>query len=137
MNRKAVEAARIEFNRARDNIEALATLKPGADFEEIQTRWAALLSAADRMFNKLKEGASASPQSKHLFKRGHGHGCIPPAPDMAPARRDGEQASWGMVREFFFALFFFDFWIFDFRRQRGDRRTYSVPRRGGQQNPTA
>ena len=67
MNRKAVEAARIEFNRAKDNIEALATLRPAADFEEIQTRWAAFLSAADRMFNKLKEGASASPQSKHWY----------------------------------------------------------------------
>ncbi len=67
MNRKAVEAARIEFNRARDNIEALATLRPAADFEEIQTRWAAFLSAADRMFNKLKEGANASPQSKQWY----------------------------------------------------------------------
>jgi hypothetical protein len=65
MNRKAVEAARIEFNRARDNIERLATLRPAADFEEIETRWAAFLSAADRMFNKLKEGANASPQSKY------------------------------------------------------------------------
>jgi hypothetical protein len=67
MNRKAVEAARIEFNRARDNIEALATRKPATDFEEIQTRWAAFLSAADRMFNKLKEGAQASPQGKHWY----------------------------------------------------------------------
>ena len=67
MNRKAVEAARIEFNRARDNIEALASLGPATDFEEIQTRWAAFLSAADRMFNKLKEGAQASPQSKRWY----------------------------------------------------------------------
>lgn len=67
MNRKAVEAARIEFNRARDNIEALAALTPAKDFEEVQTRWAAFLSAADRMFNKLKEGANASPQSKHWY----------------------------------------------------------------------
>jgi hypothetical protein len=67
MNRKAVEAARIEFNRARDNIEALATLKPAADFEEIQTRWVAFLSSADRIFNKLKEGSQASPKSKHWY----------------------------------------------------------------------
>jgi hypothetical protein len=67
MNRKAVEAARIEFNRARDNVESLATLRPAADFEEIQTRWVAFLSAADRMFNKLKEGSKASPQSKHWY----------------------------------------------------------------------
>jgi hypothetical protein len=67
MNRKAVEAARIEFNRARDNVEALATLRPATDFEEIQTRWAAFLSAADRMFNKLKEGSKASSQSKHWY----------------------------------------------------------------------
>jgi hypothetical protein len=67
MNRKAVEAARIEFNRARDNIERLATLRPAADFAEIETRWAAFLSAADRMFNKLKEGANASPQSKYWY----------------------------------------------------------------------
>ena|SRR5579864_9274111 len=67
MNRKAVEAARTEFNRAWDNVEALAALKPGTNFDEIQTRWAAFLSAADRMFNKLKEGAQASPQSKHWY----------------------------------------------------------------------
>jgi hypothetical protein len=67
MNRKAVDAARAEFNRARDNVEALATLNPATDFEEIQTRWAAFLSAADRMFNKLKEGSKASPQSTQWY----------------------------------------------------------------------
>ena len=67
MNRKAVEAARIEFNRARDNIEGLATLKPAENIEEIQTRWAAFLSAVDRMFNKIKDGAQVSVQSKHWY----------------------------------------------------------------------
>src|SRR2546430_16507568 len=67
MNKKAVEAARIEFNRARDNVEALSALTPATDFEKMQTRWAAFLSAADRIFNKLKEGSKASPQSTQWY----------------------------------------------------------------------
>jgi len=61
MDKKAVKAARIEFNRASDSVHALSA---ATDIETIQTHWAAFLSAADRMFNKLKEGAKASSQSK-------------------------------------------------------------------------
>ena len=54
MNRKAVEAARIEFNRAWDSVHAL---DGATDHDQIQTHWAAFLSAAARMFNKLRAGA--------------------------------------------------------------------------------
>jgi len=64
MNRKAVEAARIEFNRAWDNVHALGD---ASDVEQIRTHWAVFLSASDRMFNKLKEGSKASLQSKHWY----------------------------------------------------------------------
>jgi hypothetical protein len=64
MNRKAVEAARIEFNRAWDSVQALGA---ATDDEQIQTHWAAFLTAASRMFNKLKAGAKACPQSKQWY----------------------------------------------------------------------
>lgn len=64
MNKKAVEAARVEFNRAWDSVHALATAN---EAEQIATHWAALLSAASRMFNKLRAGAKSPPQSKQWF----------------------------------------------------------------------
>jgi hypothetical protein len=38
-----------------------------ADHDEIQTYWAAFLSAAARVFNKLRAGAKAPPQSKQWY----------------------------------------------------------------------
>ena len=64
MNRKAVEAARIEFNRAWDSVHALGE---ATDYNQIQTHWAAFLSAAARVFNKLRAGAKAPPESKQWF----------------------------------------------------------------------
>jgi len=64
MNRKAVEAARIEFNRAWDSVHALTA---ATEHDQIQTHWAAFLSAAARMFNKLRAGAKAPPQSKQWY----------------------------------------------------------------------
>jgi len=64
MERQAVEAARIEFNRASDSVQALSD---ATDVEQIQTHWAAFLSHADRMYNKLGAGAKASPKSKVWF----------------------------------------------------------------------
>jgi hypothetical protein len=67
MKREALEAARVEFNRARDSVEAHGQLSPVADFEGIQTRWVAFLSAAVRFFNKLSAGSKTSPQSKQWY----------------------------------------------------------------------
>jgi hypothetical protein len=64
MNGKAVESARIEFNRAWDSVHALSA---AADHDQIQTYWAAFLSAAARMFNKLRVGAKAQPLSKQWY----------------------------------------------------------------------
>lgn len=61
MNQKVIDAARSEFNRAWDSVHALST---ATDDEQIQTHWAAFLSAASRMFNKLKAGAKASPSKQ-------------------------------------------------------------------------
>jgi hypothetical protein len=64
MDRQAVEAARTEFNRASDSVQALSD---ASDVEQIQTHWALFLSHADRMYNKLGAGAKASPKSKLWF----------------------------------------------------------------------
>ena len=65
VKKKAVEAARTEFNRACDSVHALSA---ATDHDQIQTHWAAFLSAAARMFNKLKAGAKAPPQSKLWYE---------------------------------------------------------------------
>ena len=65
MNRKAVEAARIEFNRAWDSVHALGE---ATDYNQIQTHWAAFLSAAARVFNKLRAGAKAPPRKQAMVR---------------------------------------------------------------------
>jgi hypothetical protein len=56
MDKKAVDAARVEFNRATDSIDALGASN---SFEEIQTHWTAFLTAAGRVFTKLEQGSKA------------------------------------------------------------------------------
>lgn len=65
MEKLALEGAWIELNRARDQIEALATLTP-TDIEQIQKikdHWAAFLMHAGRVFNKLAAGSKSTPKS--------------------------------------------------------------------------
>jgi hypothetical protein len=64
MKREAVEAARIEFNRASNSVNSLSD---ATDHDEIETHWVAFLSAATRIFNKLQAGAKKPPQSKQWF----------------------------------------------------------------------
>ena len=69
MKRAALDAAWIDFNRARDSIEALANLYPKTEVEaeQIQARWTSFLSHADRMFNKLKAGRRSSQESSDWY----------------------------------------------------------------------
>jgi hypothetical protein len=64
MDKKAVEQARIEFNRATDSIDALGASNKR---EEVQTHWSAFLTAARRVFLKLEQGATGTPKSKAWF----------------------------------------------------------------------
>jgi hypothetical protein len=61
MKRKAVESARVEFNRAREAMKALATSN---NFDEIARHWAAFLVAAARIFTKLEQGSKDFQKSR-------------------------------------------------------------------------
>jgi hypothetical protein len=52
MDKKAAAAARRELTRALDSIDALGASN---NFDEIQTHWAAFLTAAGRIFTKLDD----------------------------------------------------------------------------------
>jgi hypothetical protein len=61
MDKKAIVAARIEYNRATESLTAIATAN---DFTAVETHWAAFLVAAGRVFTKLEQGAKLLDKSK-------------------------------------------------------------------------
>jgi hypothetical protein len=66
MKKKAVEAARIEYNRT---AESLANLMASNDFASIEKHWIAFLGSAGRIFNKLAHGSLESGKSGAWFGR--------------------------------------------------------------------
>jgi hypothetical protein len=60
MDRKAVDAARIEFDRA---FQSITDLGSATHLAEIERHWSAFLVAAGRVYTKLEQGAKAHPRS--------------------------------------------------------------------------
>ena len=61
MDKKAINAARIEYTRAAESLEVVATTN---DFPTLEKDWASLLVSAGRVFTKLEQGAKVSSKSK-------------------------------------------------------------------------
>jgi hypothetical protein len=61
VDRAAIKSARIQFERAAQNIDELATEK---NLAEIERHWAAFLVNAGRVFTKLEQASKASPKGK-------------------------------------------------------------------------
>jgi len=61
MERSAVEAARIQFERAAQNIDELASAK---HYAEVERHWAAFLVNAGRIFTKLEQGSKSTSKSR-------------------------------------------------------------------------
>jgi hypothetical protein len=64
MDRRAIELARIELDRAADSIDRL---RASNRREEIETQWSAFLTAAGRVFTKLEQGSKSDPKSQSWF----------------------------------------------------------------------
>lgn len=66
MDRKAVEAARIEFDHARQNLDEM---KASNTYPEVRRHWAAFLVSTGRVFTKLEQGAKSNSKSIAWFGR--------------------------------------------------------------------
>lgn len=66
MDRRAVAAARAEFERAFQHSDQITAAK---EFHEIEEPWTNFLVAAGRVFTKLEQGAKASARSKGWFDK--------------------------------------------------------------------
>ena len=63
MDKKAINAARIEYTRAAESLEVVATTN---DFPTLEKHWASLLVSAGRVFTKLEQGAKVSSKSNSI-----------------------------------------------------------------------
>jgi hypothetical protein len=61
MDKKAVEAARIEYQRAFQNAE---TIRTSNDFDTIQSAWSSFLVSSGRIYTKLEQGSKTANKSK-------------------------------------------------------------------------
>jgi len=66
MDRKAIEAARIEFDRASQSIDDLASSNSYADVER---HWSAFLTSAGRIYSKLEQGSKKHGNSSAWWGR--------------------------------------------------------------------
>lgn len=57
MNKKAIDLARIEYQRAAQSVGVIQTSN---DFDAIESAWASFLVAAGRIYTKLEQGSKAS-----------------------------------------------------------------------------
>jgi hypothetical protein len=64
MDKKAVEAAGIELNRA---LKSVTLLGAANNFADVQSHWTAFLASAGRVFTKLEEGSKDTQKSKTWF----------------------------------------------------------------------
>jgi hypothetical protein len=66
MNKKAVNAARKEYDRAAEYISIIRT---SPDFASVQNAWSKFLGANNRVFKKLEQGSKSSIKSHAWFER--------------------------------------------------------------------
>lgn len=66
MDEKAIDAARLQLERARKSMTAL---KASKDFSEVENHWADFLVAAGRAFTKLEQGSKKSGKSQAWWGR--------------------------------------------------------------------
>ncbi|MGB9366481.1 MAG: hypothetical protein WCE79_10750 [Xanthobacteraceae bacterium] len=60
MDKKAVDAARIEFDRA---FQSITDMGGATHLAEIERHWSAFLVASGRVYTKLEQGAKSNPRS--------------------------------------------------------------------------
>ena len=61
MDKKAVDAARKEYDRA---AECVSIIRTSPDFASVESAWSAFLVASGRMFTKLEQGSKSSSKSQ-------------------------------------------------------------------------
>jgi hypothetical protein len=66
MDKKAVDAARKEYDRA---VEQAIIIRESSDFASIQSAWSAFLVANGRVFTKLEQGSKSSSKSRAWWGR--------------------------------------------------------------------
>jgi hypothetical protein len=66
MDKKAVDAARKEYDRA---AECVSIIRTSPDFASIEDAWSAFLVANGRVFAKLKKGSESSSKSRAWWGR--------------------------------------------------------------------
>jgi hypothetical protein len=66
MEKKALEAARIEFDRAHLSVDELQN---STTYPDVQRHWVAFLAASGKIFTKLERGSKTRPKSVAWFSK--------------------------------------------------------------------